>query len=377
MTLRNRRMLYSIFIIIFLIVTPLIILYTSGYRYNFEKNKIQKTGILIIKSKPEKAAIFLNEKEQSKRTPAGIINLLPDDYNVKVRKEGFYPWQKTLTVQSQLTTFAENILLFEKNDPEKIIDGNITFFLISPDEEKIIFIKTENSSRKLWLTNIKTGEEKIIYNIPQGADEKINIEWGKDSQKILIANQKNIIVLDAKSDNADIHRSLSEFYSSFKGIENKLLEPRTLDDFLFIKSPESFTTVLNKKNKDITVFSNETLNIFWQEKAELARWSPYGNKILYLKNLELWIYDLDRNRSTLVTRHSQKIKNFYWINDSYILTLIGDTIKAIELDDRNIRNVVDFKNGESITDLGINQEEQKIFFVNEEEDNQGIFEISY
>ena len=54
-----RRITYSLFIILFLIVTPLIIFYTQGYRFNFKNQHIQQTGILVISSNPKKADITL------------------------------------------------------------------------------------------------------------------------------------------------------------------------------------------------------------------------------------------------------------------------------------------------------------------------------
>ena len=58
----RRRMVYASFIIIFSILTPIIILYTQGYRYNFKRGRVQKTGILIISSIPKKADVYLNNK---------------------------------------------------------------------------------------------------------------------------------------------------------------------------------------------------------------------------------------------------------------------------------------------------------------------------
>ena len=379
MTLRTRRLIYSMFIAIFLLCVPLIILYTLGYRYNFEKNKIQKTGIFILKSEPEKALIFLNEKLQKEKTPARIINLLPNDYLVKVEKENFYSWQKKLTIQSHFTTFAENIFLFEKNQPKKIMDGNIFFFSLSPNNRDAIFIEEKTVGKELWYIDLGDYNTNLLYRLPPKTNETINVEWSADGQKIVInqATTEKYIVLDIKTNNASVYDDLSFFYSSFREIKNKLLEPKNLDDFTFIKSPSSFTTTLNKKNKDITVFSNETGNIVWQEKAELARWSPDENKILYLKNLELWIYDFSKNNSTLVTRDSQKIKDIFWINDDYILILVGNTLKSIELEDRDARNVTNLLSENKIKNVALDSDEQKIYFTIEAENEKGIFELSY
>ena len=97
MTLKQRRVLYTLFILAFLIITPAIILYASGYKIG-NGLKLQKTGIFIIDSKPRGAKIYLNDKleqDQIKKwlldknsfvvTPAKIKNLLPGEYLVRSR----------------------------------------------------------------------------------------------------------------------------------------------------------------------------------------------------------------------------------------------------------------------------------------------------
>jgi len=298
---------------------------------------------------------------------------------VKVEKENFYPWQKNLTIQSRFTTFAENIFLFEKNQPKKIMDGNVVFFSLSPNNQDAVFIKKENVGKEIWHIDLEDHKTNLLYRLPSKTNETVNVEWSADGQKIVInqAKTEKYIVLDIKADNASVYDDLSLFYSSFREIKNKLLEPKNLDDFTFIKSPSSFTTTLNKKNKDISVFSNDTDNIVWQEKAELAKWSPNENKILYLKNLELWIYDFSKNNSALITRDSQEIKEIFWINDDYILILVGNTLKSIELDDRDTRNVTNLLSENKIKNVALDSDEQKIYFTIEAENEKGIFELSY
>ena len=123
MTLIYRRITYSIFIIIFLIAAPTVILYTQGYRFNFEKGRIQKTGILVISSVPRRADIFLNGKKiENKTTPARLENILPADYEIKLAKNGYHDWNKRLTVLENSSTFAEKILLWKNSLPNNIIN---------------------------------------------------------------------------------------------------------------------------------------------------------------------------------------------------------------------------------------------------------------
>ena len=55
-----RRITYSIFFTIFFISSPLLILYSLGYRYNFTTNNIEKNGAFYIKSYPRNANIYID-----------------------------------------------------------------------------------------------------------------------------------------------------------------------------------------------------------------------------------------------------------------------------------------------------------------------------
>ena len=107
-------------ILLFLIITPLVIFYTAGYRYNTKKLRVEKVGIIFVRSEPSGANIYLDGKKQTETTPARLRNLLPGDYDVKISKKGYTDWEKNLPVASELTTFAEDVALFKNSDPEEI-----------------------------------------------------------------------------------------------------------------------------------------------------------------------------------------------------------------------------------------------------------------
>src|SRR3989339_1743380 len=98
MNIRVTRVVYSIFILIFLGLSAYLLFYGLGYRFNFDKNTIEKTGALFIKSYPRGANIYVNEKIYKDKTPAVVNRLLANNYQIKVAKEGYHDWQKTLTV---------------------------------------------------------------------------------------------------------------------------------------------------------------------------------------------------------------------------------------------------------------------------------------
>ena len=153
-----RRAVYVFFIIVFLIVTPLIVLYSQGYRYNFKRGKVQKTGILIISSIPKSADIYLNNQLVTQdQTPARLEKLLPADYEIKLAKEGYHNWTKKLQLNENSTTFAEDVILWKNNWPIQLAPNNIIEWLASPDWQKAVFITPDRKIMALDLATKKVG----------------------------------------------------------------------------------------------------------------------------------------------------------------------------------------------------------------------------
>ena len=384
MTLRFRRITYIIFIIIFLVVTPAIILYAAGYRYNFQKHKLQKTGILILKSRPEGAQIYLNGDLQESNTPAHLANLVPEDYLIKIEKEGLYPWQKTLPVRSRTTTFAENITLFKKNLPTEIADGNITLSVLSPDNEKIVYLLENEKSEEVWLLNLKGYEKKLLYGTSLGDRlPNSNLEWSHDGQKILITiTDKSLkakyIIFDYRTQAATTYKYLDEFYFEFRGVaEKNALGFAASEEFSLLPGSSSLLAVLNKKIQDLKIWNINSGDLIFETEADSAAWSKNNDKILYTKNFEIWFYNPSSEQETLITRYSKEVKKIGWINDNYILALLDNTLKAIELDERDQRNVTDLLKLDDIKNFDIDPDGQKIYFIGSLGNKKGAFELLY
>lgn len=384
MTLPFRRIIYVAFIVIFLIITPLIILYTAGYRYNFQKHKIQKTGILILKSNPAGASIYLNGELRKEKTQTRIANLLPDDYNIRIEKENFYPWQKTLPVESRLTTFAENITLFEKNLPVEVTETNSELFDLSPDKIKIIYLDKKETGDEVWLLNFKNLKKNLIYRISKDSGEIVNLEWSNDSQKILItlgsalaAAAKKYVMLNTQTEEILIYQKLSDFYFTFSGVPINIADGTRLPDLTLSAGFSGVVAVLDGKTSTLEVVEQTTANVLFKTNADKAVWSTDSRKILYATGFEIWIYNFNTSKQTLISRYSQEIKQLDWINDNYIAVLLDNTVKIIELDERDQKNVVDIISLDEIKNFFVDPTEQKIYFSGIVGNKKGVFELPY
>ncbi|OGY49245.1 MAG: hypothetical protein A3D39_03045 [Candidatus Buchananbacteria bacterium RIFCSPHIGHO2_02_FULL_39_17] len=203
MNLKYRRILYLSFFAIFLAIAPALIIYSTGYRYNFKKNKFEKTGILYLDSMPKGAEIYFDEKYQG-QTPARFSRLLPDQYLVEIKKNGYSFWQQKLEIKSNLTTFKRDVILFKKNLPINIINGEINILSLVPDQEKIIYSVINRGIEELKIYNLKNQVNLDIKKFDKKNYQQLEfISWSPNKTKMLlkmtIGSFNRYLIVDAET----------------------------------------------------------------------------------------------------------------------------------------------------------------------------------
>src|SRR3989344_2475410 len=108
MTKKTRNLLFIILALLFLIVAPLTVFYSLGWRIDWNNKKIVKPGILYFKVWPRGVQIYINGVLKKKTDfffgSALIENLIPKKYKVEVKKEGFQVWNKNLEISEGMAT---------------------------------------------------------------------------------------------------------------------------------------------------------------------------------------------------------------------------------------------------------------------------------
>jgi len=99
MTKKTRTILFLVFLFIFLSAAPAVVLYSQGYRIDFDNKKISRTGGLFLKIEPKQVEIYLDGKLTEKTDfffgSVLIENLLPKKYEIEIKKPEFATWEKT------------------------------------------------------------------------------------------------------------------------------------------------------------------------------------------------------------------------------------------------------------------------------------------
>jgi hypothetical protein len=188
-------------VILFLIVTPVVVLYTAGYRFNAKKHRVEKVGIIFVRSQPSGADIYLNGKKLSDTTPARIRNLLPGDYDVMIGKKNYSSWEKTLPVLSELTTFAEGVDLFKNSAPEEIAAApskalNLSELKILNRQDQKSFLAKDETARtdgyEIWVDDGKGGHDTIT----RLSEEIRSVLFYDNNGWIIYATESSIHVIE-------------------------------------------------------------------------------------------------------------------------------------------------------------------------------------
>lgn len=182
--------LVIIFGLFFVAVASYLLILANGYKINLQAKKIQKTGMIYLKSDPKDVEIYLDGKLINSKIPARISYLLPRRYTAEVKKLGFSNWSKTMNIESGQVAVCQNIVLF-KNNPD----------LALANKEEIAALENglKNDSNELGL-KIKDGEiwwgDDLITRM---SDPIKKVSFWNDKNHILfqIKNEIRIMDLDA------------------------------------------------------------------------------------------------------------------------------------------------------------------------------------
>jgi WD40 repeat protein len=190
MTPRARFVLRWTFILTFLLIAPAIILSTAGYRYNFGKNRPERTGVLILDSEPAGADIVLNDKAHHGTTPARISRLLPGTYRVRLEKDGFQPFVRDIEITSSQTTFLNDAVLFREGLPLLEKEAIIRRSAFSPDGRYLAAVVADDPWTDIRVYDLRGGDERVLYRAETAAQPPFEFSWSADAKRLLVTRPR-------------------------------------------------------------------------------------------------------------------------------------------------------------------------------------------
>ncbi|OGH07752.1 MAG: hypothetical protein A2171_02555 [Candidatus Levybacteria bacterium RBG_13_35_9] len=190
----KKQLLISLVLLSLLVLaTTLIIFYGKGYRINFNGGTaIAGTGLLVATSSPDGAQVFINDKLTT--ATDNTINLSPGDYEVKIFKDGYFPWQKKITIKKEVVSKADALLLPTAPKLESITNIGVSNPILDPTGTKIAYLVASQSALKNGIYVLDMSLRPILTlqssstQIAQDSNvvfSQSSLRWSPDSKQLL------------------------------------------------------------------------------------------------------------------------------------------------------------------------------------------------
>jgi hypothetical protein len=411
MTRKSRTILFYSFVLLFLLLCPVLVLYSQGYRFDAANRKIAQTGGIFIKIEPKQADVYINGKLEKKTDfffgSALIKNLLPKKYKIEVKKEGYQTWEKNLQVKEKEVAEAKSVVLFPKNPDFNLLENNIENLWFSPETGGIIIKEIDFSASSTWslkaydpYKNVKSFliDGKSIYS--KGAD-LIRLDFSQNPQEIYldvgIKEQIKSFVL-----NYNENPPLLKEKATTTIPDNTVVYKKTIDIFYYLDNDgylfKSDLSLANKQKintvplpikqeTDYEIFIMPG-QIFIKEDFLLYRFdsgsgsfekffeqfkglkaSPDSRTFLLFSESEIWVlYGQPTGgqapEKTFLMRFSEKIDDIFWLDNNHLAFNAGDNIKISETDNRDGLNIYDIGQFKKPA-IYFNQTDKKLYIFSE------------
>ena len=362
----KRRLILSILVLLILgLGTSLIILYGKGYRFTrgYEGIEISGTGLLIAKSKPDGAGVFINNHLTAATDTT--INLSPSEYNIKIVKQGYFPWEKKIKIQKEVVSIADALLFSTTPKLEAITEIGVENPVLDPSGTEVAFTVASDSARKNGVYVLNMSQKPIITlqsASSQIADNTIatfsksKLSWSPDGKQLLATisgefNEPTTYILDAKSFNQnpkDVTQTLYEISSIWQKQKtdkeksqsfglNVILKNLISENFKIISWSQDQTKILYSASQSAILPPIITPPLIGANSTEEKRSIEKDRLYVYdIKEDKNFAIDIDIGYWKLEIGNSQGSLPLTWFPDSKHLVFVNNReITIMEYDGAN------------------------------------------
>jgi len=404
-------------------------MYSQGYRFDIKKFQFVETGGIYIKAFPEEAFLYIDDEYINKTSfftrDILIQNLLPENYNIRIEKDGYHLWEKNLEIESKKVTEAKYIILFNENINFNNIENRISSFY--PNDNQIIFL---NNLNELFLYR-PSGINKILNSI-QSPDNIENISFLSNENIIIktstglyylldIENKKTKLIrsfnIETKNINNRNSKLVYQFNNSIYEIDPKEDSPKLISrdkidaftvennsiialrgnnvvklydltrteellysfedynenyDYQIMFIEKELFIIENNKNLYFLNRENNTFESKIKSQEEL-KYTSFFNKILFYDNHNIWLMPLKRYESPFfkdaysiinIKTFDKEISNIKWLNGDYFVFTLDGELHISEIDNRDKLNIFSL-NKDNTSNIFFNGNTKYLYILND------------
>ena len=358
----NKRLKIYLFFCVaaFFALSLLILFYSFGYKYDIKYRRTIQTGSIFIGAYQKNIDIYINDKPIKNKkvkdklfsnyTEMEIDGLEPGKYNIKIKKENHFGWEKNIEVKSGQVAKLENILLPKINYKKNVLLHSIETnpasrrnIWISNKKDKIIYKKTNEGRLSLFVFDLKSKKERIIFGTdnlqPEKAKSNYNFDkiiWSQNDKMIILKtiNENSWFLIDIDKNNVyDLTHLFGKNYKIRSGwnfhIGKSLFYLKNNNVYKFDYSKQDSKKIL----ENITAFLVENEHIYYFRNGDNnLRYTDY-NKLSNSKSVFLMPDDFNASPVSKIIKSSKNTylvlsghKKLYFIDENRKVTAINSNV---------------------------------------------------
>lgn len=391
----NRKSLLIILSVALIVVstTFLISIFARGYQFDLNNGlKLKVTGLLSVTSKPKSASVYVNNLLVT--ATDDTLNLSPGNYQIKITKNGYFPWEKTIKIEPELVYQIDAQLLRSTIELKALTSDKIINPITSPDGTKILYTiaspSATNKEKGLYLMELtelplitsRNTERLLIPNSPSLDWSKFSYEFSPNSKQVLAKSQNNtdtyLLSIDQNFNHSnlfDISSRLSEIkkewqntekqiiqnkleklppllrpfiatesaFFSFNSSEDKILYQASssaqipdilLDNQPPIKSNQTQQRLITKDYFYVYDLKEDTNFLIGNTSLNNISWIPYSNHLLFTDNNQIHVVEYDATNYQTIYSDSSPPSILLPTPDGYRLIIFFEKLYSITIKDR-------------------------------------------
>lgn len=364
-------LIYTLISAIIIIVGTFFAVQWANGSYRFSKSNgpqstiAKETGLLSANSYPTKASVYVNDKLIT--ATDDVIYLEPGQYDVKILKDGYSTWQKTLTIEKSLVTSTDALLIPITPSLTSLTFTGAQNLSVSPDGLKIVYFTASTSAKNkngLYMLDINATGFNANPKLPKQITDNdeaydlanAQIIWSSDSNQILLKTDDGTFLLSVY----DFSPLASQPDVSFK--EKMILsewedDMATREQQFLSKYPPAILDIITTMAQDVYLSPDKKKLLYTAtNSAQLPTidsiFAPAANSQPQERELQpgrIYVYDLEEDRNFYIGNQTQLAANESEFPTKTLISTSFAPNSNLPLNINNIASVSAYRN-ELVTD---------------------------
>lgn len=352
----KKQLILPLLVLALLIIgTVAVVMYGRGYRIDFSAGKagISGTGLLVATSEPNGAQVFINDSLTT--ATDNTINLAPGIYKIKIAKQGYLPWEKTIKVSKEVVSKADALLFPLAPKLESITDDGVEIAMIDPLGSRIALTQASMSAQKngIYVLSMSTvpiltlqSSSKQIVDDSLDLFSKASLVWSPDGSELLATISANTIFpITYLLDSRDFNQNPQDVSQTLSSVNTDWEAQKVKQDKSRIAGLKPKLTQMISRNFSNSIWSQDETKIIYSASQSATLPLIINPRLLGFdatpeqRNIEkgsVYIYDIKEDKNYKLGIDEKILTSAKWFPDSkHIIYITNGQIHIMEFDGTN------------------------------------------